>query len=210
MNYQTVLSAFLQGKSRKVKNDSTDGKNLYYHGNKIAEHREDGLHISNAGWATKTTKERLNDFSGVSIQQKNFEWFLNGKSWGGEWIKINSNKPPVVDAANVGKAFDFSTTYTRTDGWRGYTSFNFAVAGANDTGMWSDSPCRSDVADKELKSIEAALKSAGIPSKRRTGETSNVFCVHHYVIVPPAYFEQAKQVVADFLEAESTQLLYKA
>jgi hypothetical protein len=60
---------------------------IYYlklFGNKIAAIESDGrLWISNAGWDTKTTKERLNGLPGVSIQQKKGEWYLNGNQWDG-------------------------------------------------------------------------------------------------------------------------------
>lgn len=105
--------------------------------------------------------------------------------------------------------FDLSKSYVATDGWRGYEQPVYAVVGANDTGMFSDSPCRSDVADRELKDVEAILKKAGIPTKRDTCQTSNVFCVHHYIIVPPLYFEQAKKIVTDNYDRASTLLLYK-
>lgn len=47
------------------------------------------LEITNAGWATNTTKERLNGIPGVSISQRKGIWYLNGKEWGGKFIKIN-------------------------------------------------------------------------------------------------------------------------
>jgi hypothetical protein len=62
---------------------------LRLHGNTIAYNSEEGLFISDGGWQSMTTKERLNGLSGVSIYQKDWEWFLNGEEWGGEWIKIN-------------------------------------------------------------------------------------------------------------------------
>ena len=46
------------------------------------------LNITNAGWFTNVTKERLNGLSGVKIQQKKGEWFLNEKPWDGKWIQI--------------------------------------------------------------------------------------------------------------------------
>lgn len=61
------------------------------HGNEIAamDSRNHSLYITNAGWATNTTKERLNGLPNVSIKQKSGKWFLNGKEWSGEWIKIS-------------------------------------------------------------------------------------------------------------------------
>jgi hypothetical protein len=86
---EKVVSAFMQGKAYKLQNTSTDGTALYLHGNKIAEKRSDGLYISNAGWQSNTTKERLNALSGVSVWQKKGQWYLNGELWNGQWSKIN-------------------------------------------------------------------------------------------------------------------------
>jgi hypothetical protein len=61
---------------------------LFLHGNKIAEKRSDGLYVSNAGWQSNTTKERLNALPNVSIQQKKGIWHLNGEMWAGNWIKV--------------------------------------------------------------------------------------------------------------------------
>lgn len=64
---------------------------LKLHGNKIAyryNNPERTLSITNCGWFTNTTKERLNALEGVNIYQKNWEWYLNGKQWGGGLIDI--------------------------------------------------------------------------------------------------------------------------
>lgn len=63
---------------------------LLLHGNKIATKRGDSFFITNAGWQTNTTKERLNAIPGVSIQQKNWNWYLNGEEWDGSLIEIKS------------------------------------------------------------------------------------------------------------------------
>lgn len=84
-----VVSAFLQGKALKVSNTETNGKALFLHGNKIAEKRSDGLYVSNAGWMSNTTKERLNALPNVSIYQKNWQWYMNGELWGGNWTKVS-------------------------------------------------------------------------------------------------------------------------
>lgn len=60
------------------------------HGNAIAR-RDIGsntIEVTSAGWETTTTKERLNGLPGVSVCQKNFVWFLNGKEWNGSWATI--------------------------------------------------------------------------------------------------------------------------
>lgn len=60
-------------------------------GNEIAYRYNDPdrtLSITNAGWMSNTTKERLNGIDGVHIQQKAGEWYLNGNLWNGKIIDI--------------------------------------------------------------------------------------------------------------------------
>lgn len=64
---------------------------LKLHNNAIAykyNDPEETLSITNCGWFSNTTKERLNGLPNVNIYQKNFEWFLNGKKWNGNLINI--------------------------------------------------------------------------------------------------------------------------
>ena len=70
---------------------SQDTSYLSLHGNTIVIylHFKDELMISNCGWFSNTTKERLNGLSGVKINQNNFIWYLNGKEWNGELTTIN-------------------------------------------------------------------------------------------------------------------------
>lgn len=84
-----ICSAFEMRRPCGIANSSTDGKVLLLHGHRIAEHKEDGLYITNAGYQTNVTKERLNGLSGVSISQKQGVWYLNGTKWDGEWIKVS-------------------------------------------------------------------------------------------------------------------------
>lgn len=60
-------------------------------GNEIAYRYNDPqrtLSITNAGWKTATTKERLNSIPNVSISQVKGKWYLNGKEWNGKLIDI--------------------------------------------------------------------------------------------------------------------------
>lgn len=64
---------------------------LKLHGNTIAVLDEfNMLSISNAGWESNTTKERLNGLPNVRINQKKFKWYLNGNEWNGEWTRIGT------------------------------------------------------------------------------------------------------------------------
>lgn len=87
---QIAIDAFLKGDKVTTSNTTTDGVNLYLYGNKIAEKRKDGIYITNAGWFSNTTKERLNGLPNVDIHQKNKVWYLNDQEWDGQWTKVPS------------------------------------------------------------------------------------------------------------------------
>ena len=106
--------------------------------------------------------------------------------------------------------FNRKQTYHRTDGWRGYSEPTYAIFGWNDTGTWSDSPCPTDMGIKEAKLAKTFLRKNKIPYRTVTCLTSNVFAVHHYLIVPPELYERAKQLARDFYAkiVNDTNLLY--
>jgi hypothetical protein len=57
-----ACEAFIARKNFQSGNTSTDGHSLYLHGNRIASrlNGSDVFLISDAGWRTNTTRERLN------------------------------------------------------------------------------------------------------------------------------------------------------
>tara|TARA_R110000751_G_scaffold3827_13_gene17843 strand:- start:106 stop:399 length:294 start_codon:yes stop_codon:yes gene_type:complete len=64
---------------------------LKLYGNEIAYRYNDPertLSITNCGYFTVTTKERLNGLDGVSIYQKQGQWYLNEEEWDGELTDI--------------------------------------------------------------------------------------------------------------------------
>ena len=87
------VNAFLMRKTfskGNMKVDECYGQyRLRLHNNVIAVLDEfNMLSISNAGWSSNTTKERLNGLPNVRINQKNWSWFLNGNEWNGEWTRV--------------------------------------------------------------------------------------------------------------------------
>jgi len=84
---RNIVEAFYKGEAKSSGNTCTDGTCLWLHGNKIAEKDELGnLHITNAGFETNVTKERLNgllqlgnfpQWPSPHIYQKNFKWYLS-------------------------------------------------------------------------------------------------------------------------------------
>ena len=90
------INAFLSAKKFKKSNMQVEVLPnvtvLKYQGNEIAYRYNDPkktLSITNCGWFSNTTKERLNGLPNVSIHQKNFIWYLNGNEWNGNLININ-------------------------------------------------------------------------------------------------------------------------
>lgn len=63
---------------------------MYLHGNIIAIRNFDTgiIRVSNAGWFSNTTKERLNGLPNVRIQQKQGKWYLNGTEWNGDLTEV--------------------------------------------------------------------------------------------------------------------------
>jgi hypothetical protein len=224
-NQNSAVEAFAEGKAKKNGAVISTGKQLFYHGNLIAEWKNGGLYISNGGYVTyskyngteiagsMTTKKYLNGLPSVSINQAKCKWFLNGKEWGGEWVRVKGAKAPAIDPdTNTKKynVFSTETRYVKTDGWRGYSEPKYAVCGANDTGMFEDSPCPSNVREKELNEAKAYLESRGIKTQEQVCETSNVFCVHVYLLAPVHRIEDARKIFAEYYERvkDNTRLLY--
>jgi len=88
------INAFLNRKTftrQNMKVIEMNGKfYLKLHGNIIAVlHEDNTLQVTNCGWFSNTTKERLNGLPNVDIYQKNFVWYLNGKEWNGDLITVN-------------------------------------------------------------------------------------------------------------------------
>jgi hypothetical protein len=88
-----AVQAFIEGRkfskgNMKVEFDASFWK-LKLHNNTIATIDPLGvMSVSNAGWSSNTTKERLNGLPGVWVKQKNWNWFLNGTEWDGGWKRI--------------------------------------------------------------------------------------------------------------------------
>lgn len=89
------MNAFMEARSFKKGNMTIEVLPnvtiMLLHGNAIAYRFNDPertLSITNRGWFTNTTKERLNALPNVRIHQKNWQWYLNGVQWDGQLIDI--------------------------------------------------------------------------------------------------------------------------
>jgi len=90
------IEAFEQGRPFKKANMEVKisgvSKELFLHGNLIAKKCDNNkLWVSCGGYRkSRTTKERLNGLSGVSVVQRAGVWYLNGQAWNGEMVNITT------------------------------------------------------------------------------------------------------------------------
>jgi hypothetical protein len=179
---QKITHAFEGRYALRIDNSRTDGDSLWLFGNRIAEWRRDGLWISNAGWNSKTTKERLNGLTGVSISQRAGTWYLNDREWDGSWVNVyNWSRGEVaqVEAEQVASEPEFDTTSEWVE--EGYSRPVYSV-------------CHTLV-ESLLEQVEQKLSEAGIPTKRMESDTTGVYKPNYFVIVHPENFETAVNIL---------------
>ena len=89
-----VIDAFKEQRAKKISNTESTGKKLLLFGNTIAEWKNNKIWITNAGWKTITTRDRL-QILGARLKQKQGIWYLNDVEWDGSWIQIG-DKPKLT------------------------------------------------------------------------------------------------------------------
>ena len=94
------LNDFIFSKQNMIVKVYSEKTELLLRGNIIAikDRYTNKISITNAGWKSNTTKERLNGLIneylgypnciGRGINQKNFVWYLAGKEWNGKLTDI--------------------------------------------------------------------------------------------------------------------------
>lgn len=88
-----AIRAFNNNENFKLSNTSVTTDNgitkLYLFNNCIAKKENNKTYITLAGWNSTTTRERLNGIKGVSLCQRNFTPYLNGKEMNPcEWYEV--------------------------------------------------------------------------------------------------------------------------
>lgn len=91
-------------------------------------------------------------------------------------------------------------------GWQSRLEPVFAVCGANDTGNFPDSPCKTEDCHREINQAIDILKEHSIKYRTTYCQTSNVFCLARFVVVSEDDIDFARQLVQPILE--ETRLLY--
>ena len=91
----------------RVTVDPSGAAYLQLFGHVIACHEADGtLKITHSGYATVTTKDRLNALPHVSIYQRDFVWYLNNEPWDGDWDIVYNPDPTGKQWGRIPKTDD--------------------------------------------------------------------------------------------------------
>ena len=172
---ERICNAFESRRTLTLGNSRTDGTSLWLFGNKIAEWREDGIWITNAGWNSNTTKERLNGLTGVSIQQTAGSWYLNDNLWQGEWTSVNENNGIRPTPQEV-EHFDTTSVWNGKYSKPIYSVFHTHI-------------------EADAQHVLFGLNLGGIPAKQMYSDTDGEYKPNYFVVVPIVEFDKACEFV---------------
>jgi hypothetical protein len=175
---ERIVRAFEERRTLRIDNSYTDGNSLWLFGNKIAEWRDGYLWITDAGWDSKTTKERLNGLSGVNIRQERGVWYLNDKVWDGRWVNVWEW---TYEREAVANEPEFDVTSEWTD--LGYSRPVYSVF--------------HTFVESVLESVEQRLAEKGIPTKRMESDTAGMYKPNYFIVVRPNEVTEALRVLAN-------------
>jgi hypothetical protein len=199
---ERIMRAFRNRESLTLSNTRTDGTSVWLFGNKIIDRRSDGIWITNAGWNSNTTRERLNGLENVHVQQKNFQWYLNARAWDGRWVNVErwdyllsitprQQLENLRAQGNEMENFDFSVLIEPTAPEpepNTEPEIEFDV-----TNVWIEKGQYSKplysvthkLNESELEPIEKLLNDSGVPTKRMESDTSGVYKPNYFIVVLP-------------------------
>jgi hypothetical protein len=178
-----IVNAFQNSRSLRIDNSRTDGESLWLFNNKIAEIRRDGLWITNAGWKSRTTKERLNGLSGVHIQSVRGNWFLNGRAWDGGWVQMdawNGGAESVPEENVQEPEFDVTSEWMR----EGYSRPVYSVY--------------HTLVKSILEEVEQMLNVEGIPTRRMQSDTEGMYQPNYFIVVRPEDVDKAVEKLSEY------------
>ena len=180
---EKIVRAFEERRALKIDNSRTDGDCLWLFENKIAEWRGGNLWITDAGWDSKTTKERLNGLSGVSIRQQRGVWFLNGRAWNGGWV--NAWTWDVYSRQYEAEAVANEPEFDTTSEWmaEGYSRPVYSVF--------------YTLVESGLEAVEQRLTEAGIQTKRMESDTQGVYRPNYFIVVRPDDVARAVNILSE-------------
>lgn len=182
-----ITRAFENRQPLKIDNSRTDGVSLWLFDNRIAEWQQDGLWVSNGGWDSKTTKERLNGLTGVRIAQRRGVWFLNDRVWDGRWVNVDAWNDGIeyVQGGSVAEANAQEPEFDVTSEWMedGYSRPVYSIY--------------YTLVEVNLEPVEAMLNEAGIPTKRMESDTAGIYRPNYFVVVRPEDVVRASSILSE-------------
>jgi hypothetical protein len=160
---------------------------MWLFGNKIAEIRRDGLWITNAGWNSTTTKERLNGLSGVNIVQRRGTWFLNEREWDGRWVHVDAWNDGItyVNDESPREESVQEAEFDLTSEWMdaGYSRPQYSI--------YHTLVCAN------IEPVEAMLNGEGIPTRRMESDTAGIYQPNYFVVVRPEDVVRASSILCE-------------
>lgn len=186
---QKIVHAFEGRYELRIDNSRTDGTSLWLFGNKIAEWRNNRLWVSNGGWDSKTTKERLNGLTGVHIVQRRGKWYLNDNEWDGSWVDVGSwnqygneiQYPFEEQPVQVADEPEFDVTSEWTN--EGYSRPVYSIY--------------HTLTRADLEQVETMLNGEGIPTKRMESDTDGMYRPNYFVVVRPEDVVRASSILCE-------------
>ena len=183
---QQIVNAFQNSRSLTIGNSRTNGESLWLFGNKIAEIRRDGLWVSNGGWDSVTTKERLNGLSGVNVRQQRGVWLLNDRVWDGRWVNVDAWNDGIEYATSqspleVADEPEFDVTSEWMN--EGYSRPLYSIY--------------QTLVQSDVVPVEAMLNGEGIPTRRMESDTDGVYRPNYFIVVRPQDVVRASSILCE-------------
>ena len=184
---QQIVNAFQNSRSLTIGNSRTNGESLWLFDNKIAEIRRDGLWVSNGGWDSKTTKDRLNGLSGVNVVHRRGVLLLYERLWDGRWVNLDAWNDGIeyVDGSSVPEENEQEPEFDVTSEWtnEGYSRPVYSIY--------------QTLVEVNLEPVEAMLNGEGIPTRRMESDTEGVYRPNYFVVVRPEDVVRASSILCE-------------
>jgi hypothetical protein len=147
--------------------------------------REDGLWITNAGWDSRTTNERLNGLTGVQVNKRRGTLLLNGREWTGGWVNVDEWNQGIVHLFDESVAEENEQEFDVTSEWtnEGYSRPVYSIY--------------HTLVESNLEAVEQVLTEAGIPSRRMESDTEGVYQPNYFIVVRPEDVVRASSVLCE-------------
>lgn len=177
---EKICDAFENRRALTISNSRTDGDSLWLFNNKIAQWINGQIWISNAGWSSSTTKERLNGLRGVNIRQVRGVWYLNNQIWDGSWICPST----MIFESDVEQEIESEVEFDLTSEWiasEGYSKPIYSVYHS------------LTLSGAHLKG--AILTENNIRIRVVEADTAGKYKPNYFVVVHKVDFDRAKKLI---------------